>query len=241
MRRTFVNAMTHRFALLSKFYARNVIDVCNSHGVPPALTPTERAREIANSDDSFRALIEIIGAPPVRRSAPVATRFADLARSITYQLLATKAANTIHQRVIDLCEGAVTPESIATAGHANLRGVGLSNAKAAAMLDLSARALDGRLELARHGRMSDLDVLANVIEVRGVGPWTAQMYLMHTLGRHDIWPSGDLGVRAGWTQLHELEKLVSAGDLLRHGDIFEGFRSDVAWYCWQAVHLSRSK
>jgi 3-methyladenine DNA glycosylase/8-oxoguanine DNA glycosylase len=209
--------------------------------MPSVLTPDDRARAIVSSDGSFRPLVEIVGAPPVRRSAPVADRFAYLARSITYQLLATKAANTIHQRVIDLCEGTVTPDSIATAGHANLRGVGLSNAKAAAMLDLSARVLDGRLQLSRHGRMNDLDVLTNVIEVRGVGPWTAQMYLMHTLARHDIWPSGDLGVRAGWTQLHALEKIVSEGDLKRHGDVFEGYRSDVAWYCWQAVHLSRSK
>lgn len=209
--------------------------------MPKAMTPKERALVIGERDRAFVKLIELVGPPPARRSAPVADRFAFLARSITYQLLATKAANTIHQRVIDLCGGSVTPETIVEAGHANLRGVGLSNAKAAAMLDLSARALDGRLQLSRHGRMSDHDVLTDVVAVRGVGPWTAQMYLMHTLARHDIWPSGDLGVRAGWTQLHALEKLVSEGDLKRHGDVFEGVRSDVAWYCWQALHLSRAK
>ncbi len=205
------------------------------------MTPNERATTIAERDRAFRPLIELVGSPPARRSAPVADRFGNLARSITYQLLATKAANTIHQRVVDLCGGTVTPDSIATAGHAELRGVGLSNAKAAAMLDLSASALDGRLELTRHGRMSDHDVLANVVAVRGVGPWTAQMYLMHTLARHDIWPAGDLGVRAGWTLVHELDELISVGDLKRQGDVFEGVRSDVAWYCWEAVHLSRSK
>jgi DNA-3-methyladenine glycosylase II len=209
--------------------------------VPTALTPKERATAIGERDVAFRALIDLVGAPPVRRSAPVAERFANLASSITSQLLATKAANTIHQRVVDLCGGVVTPDTIATAGHANLRAVGLSNAKAAAMLDLSARVLDGRLQLARHGRMSDVDVLANVVEARGVGTWTAQMYLMHTLARHDVWPAGDLGVRAGWTQLHGLDEIVSQGDLKSSGDIFEGYRSDVAWYCWQAVHLSRSK
>jgi DNA-3-methyladenine glycosylase II len=109
------------------------------------------------------------------------------------------------------------------------------------MLDLSASALDGRLRLAQHGRMSDHDVLANVVAVRGLGPWTAQMYLMHTLARHDIWPASDLGVRAGWTMVHELDELVSINDLKSQGDVFEGTRSDVAWYCWEAVHLSRSK
>jgi DNA-3-methyladenine glycosylase II len=205
------------------------------------MTPKERAISIAERDPSFRALVELIGPPSARRSAPVADRFANLTRSVTYQLLATKAANTIHQRVIDLCGGTVTPETIAIAGHANLRAVGLSNAKAAAMLNLSASVLDGRLQIARHGRMSDHDVLTNVIAVRGVGPWTAQMYLMHTLARHDVWPAGDLGVRVGWTLVHDLEEIVSEGDLKREGDTFEGVRSDVAWYCWQAVHLSRSK
>jgi DNA-3-methyladenine glycosylase II len=171
----------------------------------------------------------------------VADRFSFLARSITYQLLATKAANTIHQRVIDVCGGTVNADSITKAGHANLRGVGLSNAKAAAMLDLAERARDGRIHLAQHGRMSDHDVLTDVVAVRGIGPWTAQMYLMHTLARHDVWPAGDLGVRNGWSLLHQLDEMVTEKDLQRHGDVFEGVRSDVAWYCWQAVHLSREQ
>jgi DNA-3-methyladenine glycosylase II len=171
----------------------------------------------------------------------VADRFSNLARSVTYQLLATQAANTIHQRVIDLCGGTVNPESIALAGHAQLRSVGLSNAKAAAMLDLAERVNDGRVQIARHGRMSDDDILSDVVAVRGVGPWTAQMYLMHTLARHDVWPASDLGVRNGWSLVHELDEMISVADLHREGGAFEGVRSDVAWYCWEAVHLSRSK
>ncbi|MGC2175977.1 MAG: hypothetical protein WA614_10990 [Acidimicrobiales bacterium] len=205
------------------------------------MTTVERATAIGERDEAFRPLINIVGPPRARRNAPVADRFGNLARSITYQLLATKAANTIHQRVIDLCGGTVTPNTIAAAGHANLRAVGLSNAKAAAMIELSSSALDGRLELARHGRMSDHDVLTNVISVRGIGPWTAQMYLMHSLGRHDVWPASDLGVRGGWTLIHELDELIGVNDLRAQGDAFEGVRSDVAWYCWEAVHLSRSK
>jgi DNA-3-methyladenine glycosylase II len=119
--------------------------------------------------------------------------------------------------------------------------VGLSNAKAAAMLGLAARSLDGRIRLAQHGRMSDHDVLVDVVAVRGIGEWTAQMYLMHTLGRHDVWPSGDLGVRNGWTLVHGLDELVTEKDLRRRGDDFAGVRSDVAWYCWQAVHLARAQ
>jgi DNA-3-methyladenine glycosylase II len=205
------------------------------------MTPKERAVAIGKRDRAFATLIRVVGPPPPRRSAPVADRFSYLARSITFQLLATKAANTIHQRVIDLCDGTVSADSITKAGHANLRGVGLSNAKAAAMLDLAERARDGRIHLARHGRMNDHDVLTDVVAVRGIGPWTAHMYLMHTLARHDVWPAGDLGVRSGWSLLHGLDEMVTEVDLKRHGDVFEGVRSDVAWYCWQAVHLSREQ
>jgi 3-methyladenine DNA glycosylase/8-oxoguanine DNA glycosylase len=209
--------------------------------VSKLLTPEERAKIIARRDPSFKKLTKVVGPPPPRRNARVDSRFPNLARSITFQLLATKAADTIHQRVIDLCEGSVSPESIIVAGHANLRGVGLSNAKAAAMLDLAACAGDGRVRFAHHGRMSDDEVLEEVVSVRGLGPWTAQMYLMHTLGRHDIWPSSDLGVRHGWSLIHDLDEMISVKDLHSEGAIFEGVRSDVAWYCWEAVHLSRTR
>jgi 3-methyladenine DNA glycosylase/8-oxoguanine DNA glycosylase len=209
--------------------------------VPAPLTPNEIAASIIRRDGAFKKLIKEVGPPPPRRRAPVAQRFPTLARSITYQLLAGKAANTIHQRIIDLCGGEVTAESITSVGHERLRGVGLSNAKAAAMLDLAERTLDGRMQLARHGRMSDHEVLVDVVAVRGVGPWTAQMYLMHTLARHDVWPAGDFGVRNGWSIVHDLNELVSEGDLRKEGDVFAGVRSDVAWYCWEAVGLSRAK
>lgn len=204
-------------------------------------TPLEIASTIAERDRAFAALIRVVGPPPVRRRAPVAGRFPTLARAITHQLLATKAANTIHGRVVELCGGEVSPESIVAAGHASLRAVGLSNAKAAAMVDLAERTLDGRLHLAEHGRMSDHDVIADVVEVRGVGVWTAHMYLMHTLARHDVWPSGDLGVRHGWTILHRLDEIVSEKELRHRGERFAGVRSDTAWYCWEAVHLERAK
>jgi DNA-3-methyladenine glycosylase II len=209
--------------------------------VPVTITSKDRAATIVKRDRAFRNVVREIGPAPTRRSAPVIDRFGYLARSITYQLLATKAANTIHQRVIDLCGGVVNPASITLAGHANLRGVGLSNAKAAAMLDLAERTLDGRIRLAQHGRMSDHDVLDDVVAVRGIGPWTAQMYLMHTLARHDIWPASDLGVRHGWSLIHSLDEMVSVKDLHVAGDVLRGVRSDVAWYCWQAVHLSRGQ
>ncbi len=203
--------------------------------------PADIAREIARRDRAFSRLIDDVGPPPRRRSARVEERFPTLVRSITYQLLATKAAQTIHGRVIDTCDGAVSPEAVLLAGHGRLRAAGLSNAKSAAMIDLAERTLDGRLRLDRHGRMSDDEVARDVVAVRGVGPWTAQMYLMHTLGRRDVWPVGDLGVRHGWTMLHDLDEVIDPRDLERRGEPFDGMRSDVAWYCWRAVERARAK
>ena len=108
------------------------------------------------------------------------------------------------------------------------------------MIDVSQRVADERITLRRHGRMSDDEVVTEVTAAHGVGPWTAQMYLMHTLGRHDVWPAGDFGVRNGWSLIHDLDKIISEKDLRERGETFIGLRSDVAWYCWQAVHLNRT-
>ena len=108
------------------------------------------------------------------------------------------------------------------------------------MVDLAAHIHDGRIRLERHGRLSDAQIIDEVTSVHGVGPWTTQMYLMFTLGRTDVWPVGDFGVRHGWSLLHGLPEMISEKGLRAEGQRFEGLRSDVAWYCWQAVHLERS-
>ena len=108
------------------------------------------------------------------------------------------------------------------------------------MVDLAEHARDGRVNLTAHGRMSDAAIIAEVTAVHGIGPWTTQMYLMHTLGRRDVWPVGDFGVRYGWSLLHGLDEMITQKELDVCGERFVGVRSDVAWYCWQAVHLHRS-
>jgi DNA-3-methyladenine glycosylase II len=200
----------------------------------------DRAQRIAAADPVFIKLIEVVGPPPARRSAPVAERFGSLVRSITFQLLATSAANTIHQRVVAVCEGAVSVEAILGAGPDRLKAAGLNQAKANAMVELAHHVSDGRIKLNAHGGRSDEEIVAELSAVKGIGPWTAQMYLMHTLGRHDVWPVGDFGVRHGWSLLHGLEETISQRDLRDAGAIFAGERSNVAWYCWQAVHVARS-
>lgn len=199
------------------------------------------AADIIERDPAFASVVALAGPPPGRRPSPVSERFASLIRSITFQLLATSAATTIHARVVEACGGHVTIESVLDAGPDHLRAAGLSRTKAAAMVDLAAHARDRRVNLARHGRMSDGEVIEEVTAVHGIGPWTTQMYLMHTLGRRDVWPVGDLGVRSGWSIVHGLDKTISEKELRNRGEALGGVRSDVAWYCWQAVHFERSK
>jgi len=194
---------------------------------------------IKRRDPLFAPVIAAVGPVPMKRAAPIAQRYAALARSITAQLLATGTATTIHGRVGDLCGGEVTIEAVLALGADELRSAGLTRTKARAMVELAESVRDGRVSLARHGRMSDDDVAREVTAVRGIGPWTAHMYLLDTLARRDVWPVGDFGVRHGWTIVHGLDVLISERELRDAGEVLLGVRSSVAWYCWQAVHLSR--
>jgi 3-methyladenine DNA glycosylase/8-oxoguanine DNA glycosylase len=134
----------------------------------------------------------------------------------------------------------VNVEAILNVGVDQLRGAGLSRTKAQAMVDLAQRVRDQEVRLAHHGRMSDADILREVTTVRGIGPWTGQMYLMNTLARADVWPVGDFGVRSGWSLLHQHDEIISEQELRGAGEKFVGVRSAVAWYCWEAVHFQRA-
>ena len=121
-----------------------------------------------------------------------------------------------------------TPEPV-------LRSCGLSGSKTASILDLADKVAAGEVALERIGRLSDQDVVAHLTVVRGVGPWTAQMFLMSTLGRLDVWPVGDYGVRAGFARAWGLERVPAPTELESLGEPFRPWRSLVAWYCWRAV------
>lgn len=205
----------------------------------PTPTPAALAAAVVEADPAFASVVATVGPPKRRNPTPPPARFATVVGSVTSQLLSVKAANTIYARVVEACGGTVTTSSVLARTHEELRATGLSNAKVASILDLAARVDDGRLNLARHGRMADEAVASELAAVKGIGEWTAHMYLMFTLGRPDIWPVGDLGVRAGWSILHGVDPMVSAKDLVPCGTPFVGFRSTAAWYCWQAVHLAR--
>lgn len=183
-------------------------------------------------------LDELIGrhGPALLPSAPPASRrFSELAESIAYQQLNGTAAATIWGRVVEACGGEVTPDALLTAGPDRLRGAGLSGAKTRSMLDLAGRVAEGTLPLGRIGRLDDEGVIAQLTPVWGIGRWTAQMFLMFTLGRVDIWPTGDYGVRNGYMLAWGLDDHPTEAEMAAYGEPFEGARSLVAWYCWRAA------
>jgi len=181
------------------------------------------------------SMFDRYGPMRIRRAVPVAERFEALAQTIVYQQLAGRAAATIWERVTAIVPGPLTAETVLEVDPSELRGAGLSGAKTASVLDLAAHVVDGRLQLHRLGRMIDEEVIDHLVAVRGIGPWTAQMFLMHELGRLDVWPTGDLGVRTGFSLAFDLGELPSVGDMQRMGEMYRPFRSVLAWYCWRVA------
>ena len=197
-----------------------------------APTPARASRLLAVDHPEIARGIEVFGPARFGTKPRVDERFGRLVRSITGQQLSVTAARTIHGRVCDLL-GDPTPERVLSEDPERLRACGLSNAKVAALLDLSHHVVDGRLDLAALGRRRDQDVVASLTRVKGVGPWTAHMFLLGVLHRLDVWPIGDVGVRNGFTLLTGGGTTPSSEDLERLGEPFRPYRSVVAWYCWR--------
>jgi DNA-3-methyladenine glycosylase II len=171
----------------------------------------------------------------------VGTHFAALARSITYQQLAGAAAAAIHGRMVAVLGGAVTAQAVLAADPAALRGAGLSAAKLASITDLAEKTIDGTVPLAGIERVGDDEIVARLTAVRGIGRWTAEMFLLFELRRADVWPVDDLGVRHGWRLIHGAEEMLPPKLLQIEGERFRPYRTAAAWYCWQAVHVSRGQ
>lgn len=165
------------------------------------------------------------------------THFSHLARSIVYQQLTGAAAATIHARVIEAAGGDLTAASVRALPEATLRAAGLSQAKMRALHDLADRVHDGRLVLDGVEQLTDDAIIAQCVSVRGIGPWTAQMFLMFRLGRPDVLPVLDLGVRKGAQRVHRLRALPDAERLTRLARPWAPWRSVASWYCWRALEL----
>jgi DNA-3-methyladenine glycosylase II len=202
----------------------------------PAKRLVEASEKLAAQDPVMRSMFERVGPADFRRGRPRREHFAELARAILYQQLAGKAAAAIHGRFAALVDGeAPTPAAVLALPVDQLRGAGLSGAKTASIRDLAEKVLDGSVELDRMNRLPDDEIVRELTLVRGIGPWTAEMFLMFQLGRLDVWPVGDFGIRKGYALLYGLADAPAPRDLLPLGDRFRPYRSVAAWYCWRAA------
>jgi DNA-3-methyladenine glycosylase II len=200
------------------------------------VSPAEAARILATRDPVLAGLIAAGG--PIRISRRTASHFAALIEAIVYQQLAGAAARAIHGRLIAALDDDVEPEALMALSDETLRAVGLSATKVRSLRDLATKVLDGTVVLSPRGlsRRSDEEVIASLSTVRGIGPWTAQMFLIFQLRRLDVWPVGDFGVRQGYGLAWKVPA-PTARELEPLGDPYRPYRTVLAWYCWRAVEL----
>jgi DNA-3-methyladenine glycosylase II len=191
---------------------------------------------LARRDAVLASAMQHIGPPDFRRGRPLGGHFAELARAIVFQQLAGAAATAIHGRFVALFpDGSPTPQGVLDLPVDRLRGAGLSASKAASVRDLAEKVIAGEVELDRVARLPDDEIVRELTLVRGIGRWTAEMFLIFQLGRLDVWPVDDLGVRKGYATLYGLAEMPKPRELTPLGDGFRPYRSVAAWYCWRAT------
>ena len=165
------------------------------------------------------------------------SNFASLASSILSQQLSTKAAATIIQRVENLSGGTLQAKKLADISNSELRAAGCSNSKARAIRELATATTSKSVPMNSLHRLDDDEILEHLLPLFGIGKWTVEMFLMFQLGRQDIWPVGDLGVRRGWEKIHGMRTEITPKKLDSLGHKYAPYRSHVAWYCWRATEV----
>jgi DNA-3-methyladenine glycosylase II len=209
--------------------------------LPEGFTPAAR-RALTKSDPTLSALMKQVG--PFRMKVnSIQSPFLALAESIVYQQLTGKAAATIHGRLCALFpRKKLRPESLLEATDATLRGAGLSRGKVLALRDLARRTLDGTVPPIRALHALDDDaIIERLVQVRGIGRWTVEMLLIFRLGRPDVLPVGDYGVRHGFKLTYGKRQMPTPRDLAKHGEKWRPYRTVASWYLWRAVDLARKK
>ncbi len=204
----------------------------------PALSTDEMrkiVRKIARTDPAFSGIIKASPLCDIGVKRSGRGHYQTLVNSILSQQLAIKAAATISERVRGLCGGKITPEKISALDIDQLRAAGVSGAKTRAILELTDATINKDLHFSKYPKMSNDEISAELTALWGVGRWTVEMFLMFHLGRLDLWPVGDLGVRRGWEKLHDLPNQIKPEELELLGNQFNGHQSIVAWYCWRAL------
>jgi DNA-3-methyladenine glycosylase II len=186
------------------------------------------------ADPVLAGIIQRIG--PFRASyrEPV---FEAMVRSIVFQQLQGKAAAAIYQRVVDAAGGTLTPESILALSDAQMRACGLSRQKLGYVRDLARRTASGEIDFARLPEMSDEDVIEHLTRVKGIGVWSAQMFLIFALRRANVLPTGDYGVRIAIQRAYRKRKLPSHKDIVRIARGWHPYCSVASWYLWRFAEI----
>jgi len=195
--------------------------------------------ELAASDPVMAELIERLGdRSPARRrrGQPKPDAYGALLRTIVGQQLSSRAARTIYERVLDLFGGKTpSPKQILAASESDLRGAGLSGRKVEYIRDLASHVLSGELELERLDELGDEEAIAELVAVRGLGQWTAEMFLMFHLQRPDVLSGGDLGIRKAVQIEYRLKEMPTPQQVLETGEPWRPYRSLASLYLWESL------
>jgi DNA-3-methyladenine glycosylase II len=189
---------------------------------------------LKKSDPILRGIIERVGRCRMEFGEP---EFAALAESIVYQQLNGKAAATIFERFAAVAGEPLVPEGILKLSDEQLRSVGLSKQKSAYLKDLAAKTAAGALDFARLPELSDEEVIEHLTQVKGIGVWTAHMFLMFSLRRPNVLPTGDYGVQVAIKKHYKKRKLPKPKDMERIARAWEPYRSVACWYMWRSLDI----
>ena len=204
-----------------------------------AITTSQMKKIVADLASRDARIAKDIDAHPLctigRNPKPV-SHFEALVESVISQQLAVKAADTIYGRVKALAQGRVVPARIAAISEQEMRAAGVSGAKFKTIQGLAEAALSKKIKINQlHHIGDDEEIFQQLTGLWGIGPWTVDMFMMFQLGRLDIWPTGDLGVRRGYEKIYRLTEEITSAALEKKGEKFRPYRSVVAWYCWRAL------
>jgi len=188
-------------------------------------------RHLSRRDKALRAVIRRVGSCTLQHDPD---HFGVLARSIIAQQISSKAAIAISQRVLKAIKK-LTPRRLLATDEATLRAAGLSANKQKSLRDLAEKCLDRSVPLQRLADLPDEDVIEALIPVRGIGRWTAEMFLIFSLGRMDVLPVGDFGLRAGAKKLYALPDLPGKDELTRLAEPWQPYRTIGTWYVWRSL------
>ncbi len=205
--------------------------------------PKKAVARLRRVDPKLREVIKRSG-PFTHRPEKMQSPFQALFRAVVYQQLSGKAAATIMGRVVANfpSKRAVRPQAVLEMPDQKFRAAGMSQAKVQSIKDLAAKTLDGTVPtLGKLSKMSDEEIVSRLVQVRGIGVWTVEMLLIFRLGRPDVLPVGDLGVRRGFMLTYGGEELPHADEMIAHAECWRPYRSVASWYMWRAVDLSQKE